>query len=419
MKEKFDIRVDSEIGKLNGVILHTPGKEVENMTPGNAERALYSDILNLSVARKEYEQFEKVLKKVTRTFQVRDLLKTILSNEKVKESLIEKIVFYEDIADQQDILMSTSPSKLSDALIEGVVMRKDNLTKFLNKERYSLKPLHNFFFTRDASVTVSDFILISNMKNKIRSRESFIMEAIFDYHPLFSTSTVAAVYEKYDDPGFSIEGGDILIIREDIILIGVGARTSSMGVDFIIDQLNKRKKKCEIIVQELPLNPESFIHLDMVFTMLDRDKCMVYEPIVIKPNKYQTVHISLDNGKVDFIRHEKNILTVLKKLGMNLEPILCGGSEDLWTQEREQWHSGANFFAFGEGKVIGYDRNINTIEALSKKGFEIISASDFLKEDINLDTSNRYVITVDGSELARGGGGCRCMTMPIGREKLS
>lgn len=417
MNEKFDIRVDSEIGRLRGVILHTPGKEVENMTPKNAERALYSDILNLSVAGKEYEQFKNVLNRITKTFQVKTLLKEVLINEKVRENLVDKISQFENIENRKEYFNSISPEDLSSALIEGVEMKKDNLTKFLDKERYSLKPLHNFFFTRDASVTISDFILISSMKSRVRRRESLIMGTIFDYHPLFRTSTISpAMYGK--DPGFSIEGGDIIIPREDILLVGIGSRTSSEGVDYIIRQLNEKKRKFDIIVQELPEKPESFIHLDMVFTMLDRDSCMVYEPVITKPNKYQTIHISLDNGKVREIRHEKNILTILKKLGIDLNPIPCGGNEDIWIQEREQWHSGANFFAVGEGKVIGYNRNVHTIEALDRSGFEIIPAVNFLESDTDIQSLKKCVITVDGSELARGGGGCRCMTMPIKRDPV-
>lgn len=156
----------------------------------------------------------------------------------------------------------------------------------------------------------------------------------------------------------------------------------------------------------------------MVFTMLDVDKCMVFEPVILKPNRYQTVQITVQNGKVLEIKTVENMLTALKGLGMDLKPIICGGSRDPWIQEREQWHSGANFFAIGPGKVIGYSRNTYTMDEMNKNGFEIIRAKDVLAEKVNITDYKKYVITIDGNELPRGGGGARCMTMPIRRKNV-
>ena len=178
------------------------------------------------------------------------------------------------------------------------------------------------------------------------------------------------------------------------------------------------KKKRYLIVQEMPHKPESFIHLDMAFTMLDEDKCMIFEPLITRPNKFQTVQIEIDNGKVKKISNVKDIMEALKNLGMDLEPVLCGGNNDQWVQEREQWHSGANFFAIGPGKVIGYERNNYTIEEMNKHGFEILTADQVINDKVNMDYYKKFVVTIPGSELARGGGGCRCMTMPIRRKKI-
>ena len=200
-------------------------------------------------------------------------------------------------------------------------------------------------------------------------------------------------------------------------MIGIGSRTTTEGVDFIIDELKKTKKQKHIIVQELPQTLESFIHLDMVFTFLDRDYCLIYDPVVFNQHSYETVHINIDNGKVKWIREEANILEALKSVNIKLKPISCGGNSDDWIQEREQWHSGANFFALAPGKVMGYGRNSYTIDALNKNGFEIIKSEELSKTDIS--KIEKYAITIEGSELSRGGGGCRCMTMPISRKDVN
>lgn len=419
MAGKININVRSEIGELEGVILHNPGSEVENMTPKNAERALYSDILNLAVAKKEYAQLSGVLSKLTKTFQVKDLLSDILTNEKVKETLLQKICQNEHKCNLSKHLDSLSASELARQLIEGVVEEKDTLTKYLNKERYSLRPLHNFFYTRDAAMSVLDDVLIGKMASTVRERESMIMEAIFDYHELFVTKTVNPRNSPHYTNEVSIEGGDVLIARDDILCIGTGLRTTSQGIDFILERLLAQKeKKRHILIQELPYKPESFIHLDMVFTFLDADQCMVYEPLILQTNKYQTIHITIENGKVVSIKEEENLLKSLKDLGMDLKPVYCGGTKDPWIQEREQWHSGANFFAVGPGKVIGYERNVYTIEEMNKNGFEILKANDILKGKVDPKNYKKYVIALEGSELPRGGGGARCMTMPIRRKPI-
>lgn len=414
--------INSEFGKLEGVIVHTPGSEVENMTPENAERALYSDILNLSIASTEYNQLTGVLKKITQVFEIKQMLEEILENPIARTRLLQEICSHEGLTGMFGSLAESNSRDLAGMLIEGIPLERTNLTSYLSQERFLLRPLHNLFFTRDAAMGMNGSMLIGRMANRVRERESMIVEAIFNFHPSLETTTINSIRPMQGGPvdaKATLEGGDFLVIRDDVFVIGAGMRTSTQGIDFILETLKGYKEgNYHVIVQELPSKPESFIHLDMVFTCLDKDSCMVYDPVVYSMSRYKTIHIRIDNGKVK-INEQPNILQALKKLGINLKPVFCGGQKDQWTQEREQWHSGANFFAFEPGKIIGYERNIHTLEELNNNGFEILKAVDVINNKVNLDDYSKCVVTIAGSELARGGGGARCMTLPIRRAEVT
>lgn len=393
------IDVSSEIGHLEGVILHRPGIEIEKMVPNTIEECLYSDLLNLNIATKEYSYFEKVLSKWTKTYQIMDLLSEILKDQNVKLKLVNEILEREEKTHLAEELLCLEAKELARVLIEGW--------------KEELSPLYNFLYTRDASSTLYDNVLIHSMQFDVRVRESIIMNYVFKYYfdaKTLSTSTYS--------PKANTEGGDILVGNESTLLVGHGMRSNKKGIDYLVEHYSKIKPKFNILVQNLPHSPESFIHLDMVFTFLDKDKCMVYEPLIVKNEEgFEVTHIEIDNGKVTY--HEKpNFMKGLKDLGFNLEPVKCGGDNRLY-QDREQWHSGANFFCLGEGKIIGYSRNSHTINALNKAGFAVLNAEDICNDKINMNDFKRFVVTIDAAELPRGGGGARCMTMPIKRSKVN
>lgn len=411
------IQVYSETGDLEGVLLHPPGPEVENMTPKNAERALYSDILNLSVARREYNQLECLLQHLVPTYRIMDLLKDVLRSSEIKEKIVKKACYHEGQPLLIDSLLDLNETILAKQLVQGVPLERNTLSSYLSNEHFSLRPLHNFFFTRDASVALGDKVLISRMANRVRDREAMIMQAIFDYHPRFRVQTVHTDEGASSRDSLSFEGGDLLVASDNITLAGLGSRSTSRGIDFLIKMLAERKEKQHLLIQELPSSPESFIHLDMTFTLLDHDSCMVYEPLILKSNKYQTIQVDIENSKVVSIRNVENLIKALHDLGMDLKPSFCGGVKESMAQEREQWHSGANFFALGPGKVIGYNRNVHTLENLNQSGYEIIGSKDVLNGKTDLASIDKYVLTIDGAELSRGGGGVRCMTMPFKRKR--
>ena len=229
------IDVSSEIGTLNAVMLHSPGAEVENMTPRNVQRALYSDILNLSIAQEEYSRLYGVLSKVAKIYQVRPLLRKVLDNPEHKAALLRRICVGEDATAYYEQLLDMEPDALASVLIEGLPARIDTLTSYLGNEYYALYPLYNFYFTRDSAVTIGDNVLVCRMANKVRMRESIIMEAIYRHSGEFTCGiTDANDFQAAGSP-VTMEGGDILIIRDDILLIGnVGFHKSLQSTDVSI-----------------------------------------------------------------------------------------------------------------------------------------------------------------------------------------
>ena len=402
--------VESEIGKLEYVILHAPGKEIEHMTPENAHKFLFSDILNYREAMENYRDFEGSLQKVTNVLHFKDLLIDILKDNDVKEGLIASICEREDLSYLKDVLNDLDIDNLATALIEGY----DN--KGL-KERYIFPPIPNLFFMRDAAFTMYNNVMVSKMATEVRDRETIIWNAIFKHSSIIDVDAVNPV-DRYSMNGVgSVEGGDVEIARHDIILSGCGARTSKEGIQAMLEHLRSLGGVRHLITQELPLEPDSFIHLDMVFTFLDKDRCMAYKPVIMD-GSFKTTHYEVNGYKSTKVRKEKNLIDALDKLGMHLEPIFCGGGDEYFGP-REQWHSGANFFCFAPGKVLGYARNYNTIEALNKNGFEVLKAADVAAGKVHPDDYQRCVVAFEGNELSRGGGGARCMTMPLVRQSVN
>lgn len=412
--KKIDVNVSSEIGRLNAVLLHRPGVEIERMAPMNAGEALYSDILSKPIVDDEYRYFCGALEKCTHVYYVADLLRMLLSDDDICSTLVSDSCAAEGCEYLIDELLTHDTETLARELIEGVPYEAGRDPERFALRRYVLRPLYNLFFTRDASSSVYDRVLVNSMSFDVRKRENLIYGVIFEH--FFGCETLNA--QRWNRNAHT-EGGDVQIGRPDLLCIGQGIRTDKKGIQYLAETFADRPS-FNIIVQELPHKPESFIHLDMVYTFLDRDRCMMYEPMLRKTAEFggmSTTRIEMSNGKIRY--HEcKNMLEALKQVGLDMEPVFCGG-DDLWMQQREQWHSGANFFALAPGKVIGYRRNIHTIEALDKAGFSVLKAEDVAEGRVSIDDYKRCVVTFAASELPRAGGGARCMTMPINRDEVA
>jgi len=408
------LRVSSEISPLKKVIIHTPGPELESMTPENAEELLYDDILNLEAAQEQHGQLAAILAKVAEPLQVMDLLENILRDEHKKASLVYDLCNRFNAREVTPLLLELDAKTLARQLITGTSMQRDTLERFLSTKRYALPPLPNLFFTRDSAMVLNDRVFIGNMANHIRIAEAVIMSHIFSgYDDLHCDDSLIDI-SREKNPGATFEGGDLLILQEDVMVIGMSERTSVQGIDLLIEKFKANQRIKHIFVVVLP-KIRSTIHLDMVFTMVDYDKAVVFPPLILAKNAVDVIHVDVTKAKNPVLTNYSYLLHALREVNINLEPILCGGEDELH-QRREQWQSGANFFTIGPGKLIGYGMNRFTYQQLAKAGIPRVEAGDVIDGSVDLSKMGKYAVALSGHELTRGGGGCRCMTMPVLRE---
>jgi len=414
----IEIRLDSEIGTLETVVVHTPGQEMENMTPATAAEVLYDDILSLPLALDEHRQLTGVLGRVTQVIELGDLLVEVLDRGRVRRALLEELTALFDCRDVFADLVELPSRTLARQLIEGTPKRTDSLEKYLSPSRYAIPPLPNTFFTRDATMCVNRRVVIGSMAYRARVAEALLLKSVFKYHPAIDSGGFYFDGTANPDSEVTIEGGDLLPIREDLVVIGYSERTSVAGIDKLMRAIASQGPVTDFIVVEIP-KTRATIHLDMIFTMVDRDQCVVFPPLITGNRRCRAFHCRFGAGDEGArIREYSGVIEALEALGVSLAPIACGG-DDAFHQEREQWASGANFFAFGPGRILGYKHNVHTLEALSKAGFEIVDADELIAGRRELAQDEKVAVAIDGAELSRGGGGCRCMTMPLARRALA
>ncbi|HXC24339.1 MAG TPA: arginine deiminase family protein [Gemmatimonadaceae bacterium] len=409
----MSVNVTSEIGRLRAVLVHSPGPELLAVTPDTREDYLYDDIIHLETARREHRQFVAVLERFSEVYHVRDLLTEAVASPEAREMIVREamdIVASEPLAKE---LYDLPAEEVVRVLVEGREEEPGPLARTLNERGYTFPPLPNLFFTRDTAMAINQHVMIGSMRYKIRWPEELIMRALFAHHPKLANAGILYDGSSERRLNYTLEGGDVHPLRPDLMMIGFSDRSSPAAIDELASLVFARTEITDLIVVVMP-KENAAIHLDMIFTQVDREQCVLHAPHFIGAERLSILHWRKGKQSVDEM---PNIFSALTECGLALDPIICGGDRRIM-QEREQWASGCNFFALRPGLVMAYDRNEATLAEMEKGGYRIVSAAALLAGSDRVSESDRAVITVNGSELVRGGGGPRCMSCPVTRDDI-
>jgi len=400
------INVKSEYGKLKKVLLHRPGKETENIAPSTYEELLFDDAYFLEQAQKEHDMFADTLRNngvevvyledlVAETLSVSEEIKNSFLEEFIYEAKIDKksrlfpvvLKYLKSFKNQKELVLKMMAGVRYDELENS---GKKSLSEISASVLFVLKPMPNLVFTRDPFSSIEHGISLHTMRYETRKRETLFAYYIFKYHPEYKGTT--KYYNRTRSS--SLEGGDVMILNEETIAVGISQRTEAQSIEKLAEKLflegNSNIKT--IYAFDIPKG-RSWMHLDTVFTQIDKNKFSIF-------NNYEFDVFKIEKTKEDMEIKTlfKNISEIMEEVfGEEVTLIVCGNGDPL-ISEREQWNDGSNVLAIAPNTVITYNRNYVTNKALRDHGVNVIE--------------------INSSELSRGRGGPRCMSMPLQREDI-
>ena len=404
------IKVNSEIGRLKVVLLHEPGEELHNLTPSRLDDLLFDDIPWLPLAQKEHKAFAQTFVDAgVKVVYLVDLMKEVLdSSKEIKEEFINQYIKEANIHSNTlrevttDYLKSFDDNKALILKTIAGIKKKDipsykvtTLTDRVEDYLFITDPMPNLYFARDPFASIGNGVSLNKMFSVTRSRETIYGEYIFKYHPEYKNTPL--YYSRYED--VNIEGGDIMVLNNHVLIVGVSQRTSPEAVERLAKNLffNNETDFDTVLAFTIP-QARTFMHLDTVFSQVDKNKFAIHKGCYDKLKIYRLTKDMNLEGKLKVVELEQKLEEVLESyINMKVTLIPCGG-DDTISADREQWSDGSNTIAIAPGEVIAYERNDITNAALIKNGIK--------------------VHIIPSSELSRGRGGPRCMCMPLVREEV-
>jgi arginine deiminase len=480
-KSKVTVSVSSEVGRLRRVLVHSPDSGLGRVVPSKAQDWLFEDIVHLdTIRRKEYDFYTKILlyfldpSKIKGRLEAIDapadrrafykpgndsffrsdkvvelqwLLADILADHAIKLKLVASVCAIETCSyDTQEDLQQLDPVQLAKTFISGAT----------NDDRLLFAPIPNFIFTRDIGIVINNYVLLNKPAKKARTREALLAKYIFFNHPLFQeyqdkvieltdTHHHFLLPREGDDRKVTLEGGDVMVVSKDHLLIGVSERTTAEAAHQAIRVLFEKNVVKKITIIRIP-KKRDYMHIDTIFTQIKRNvwillgtfsrKAMAHEDedavqrILDNNKKEDKLKIiqfrKKDPGNPEYFDNLEDLLTDISKNDLECTEkikFIYSGNNEFPFDAREQWTDSCNLLALKEGVVLGYDRNDKTVEAFKANGFSVIAAHDLIQgiETGTIDTEEieNTLILMPSAELSRARGGFHCMSMPLHRDDIN
>lgn len=421
------VDVTSEIGRLRRVLVHAPGLEVDRMVPAMMEQLLFDDILDGDRAREEHGQFRRVMQLLgVEVIEAGDLLRQALDCDEARRWVVD--VLFQDLASgDRARLEPLSTEELATLLVDGSGPRP-HPNGVEVEDLYEVPPLPNWCFQRDPQIVLGGGVILPSMAAPARHREGLLTRIIFGFHPELARTPVLLdpILAEKAHPAFldlqrpAIEGGDVLLLSREVVVVGLSERTNRIAAGQLARALARRDEGPRRLVLVTIPKRRAYMHLDTLITPVDRDACLIYPPVILDGGAEQADVFEIDLHSDDLTPVARDgLLDLLSSRGMDLEPIPCGGNDPV-AQQREQWTDGANALALAPGTIVLYARNRKTAEELDRRGFRIVQAEDLLlgREQVEPEAGERVCILLSSHEIARARGGPHCLTHPLQRDGL-